>query len=379
MKLRDICKFQSGGTPSKSKAEYFHGNIPWITTVALNGRTINQDAAVDWITEQAIAETAAKIVPTDSVLVGMRVGVGKVAVNSIPISTNQDIVSLTKIDKNRWDTGYLCKFLQSKAPYLKSQARGATIKGIKMDVLEALEVPERPLADQKRIVQKLETTLEIIAARRAQLSALDALVKSRFVEMFGDPQHDSLDWKTRTIGECCALKSGTSLPSAKENEGGPIPYVKVGDMNLPDNARFITTSSRFVSVDTAGRGIFPVGSILFPKRGGAIGTNKKRMTKVPVCADLNIMGVTSKGDLLPEYLLLFFDMLDLGTLLNGSSVPQINNKDIAPLRIDIPPLALQRHFASFVALVERAKASIRASLAKTQTLFDSLMQEYFTN
>ena len=59
--LKDICSFQSGGTPSKANPAYFGGNIPWITTVALNGRSIGCEDAVDWITEEAIQETAAKI------------------------------------------------------------------------------------------------------------------------------------------------------------------------------------------------------------------------------------------------------------------------------------------------------------------------------
>ena len=140
-----------------------------------------------------------------------------------------------------------------------------------------------------------------------------------------------------------------------ENEGGPIPYVKVGDMNYPGNERYITTSSRYVSEATAGKGIFEVGSILFPKRGGAIGTNKKRMTKLPICADLNVMGVSSNGQLLPEYLLAYFDMIDLGALSDGSSVPQINNKNIAPLVICVPPMELQKQFAAFVEETDKSK------------------------
>jgi type I restriction enzyme S subunit len=148
-------------------------------------------------------------------------------------------------------------------------------------------------------------------------------------------------------------------------------------MNYPGNERYITTSSRYVSETTAGRGIFEVGSVLFPKRGGAIGTNKKRMTKLPICADLNVMGVSSNGKLLPEYLLAYFDLVDLGALSDGSSVPQINNKNIAPLVICIPPMSLQHQFATFVEQVDKSKFVIQKSLDETQLLFDSLMQEYF--
>ena len=126
-------------------------------------------------------------------------------------------------------------------------------------------------------------------------------------------------------------------------------------MNYPGNERYITTSSRYVTEETAGKGLFEVGTVIFPKRGGAIGTNKKRMTTVPICADLNVMGVSSKGEVLPEYLLAYFDDIDMGALSDGSSVPQINNKNIAPLTILIPPIELQREFVRFIKQVDKSK------------------------
>ena len=376
-RLGDICKFQSGGTPSKGEPSYFNGNIPWITTVALNGNTIDENNAVDWITEKAIEKSAAKIVPANSVMVGTRVGVGKVAINKVPMSTSQDIISLLDIDESKWSKEFVCKFILGKATYLNSQARGATIKGIKIETLGGLQLPDIPLEQQCEIAAAIDAVNNLIALREEQLAKLDRLVKSRFIELFGDQETNPFGWTQCTIGECCTLKSGTSLSAEVENEGGPIPYVKVGDMNYPGNERYITTSSRYVSEATAGKGIFEVGSILFPKRGGAIGTNKKRMTKLPICADLNVMGVSSNGQLLPEYLLAYFDMIDLGALSDGSSVPQINNKNIAPLVICVPPMELQKQFAAFVEETDKSKWAIQQSLDKLELLKKSLMQEYF--
>ena len=243
--------------------------------------------------------------------------------------------------------------------------------------LEKVEIELCSPEEQRRIIAILDNVSAEIAGRKQQNQKLEALIKSRFVEMFGDNETNPFGWKQSKVGDCCTLKSGTSLPAEVENEGGPIPYVKVGDMNYLGNERYITTSSRYVSLATAGNGIFEVGSIIFPKRGGAIGTNKKRMTKLPISADLNIMGVSSKGALLPEYLLVYFDMIDLGALSDGSSVPQINNKNIAPLRICLPPMELQKEFAAFVAEVDKSKLAVKQSLEKLETLKKSLMQQYF--
>ncbi len=263
--------------------------------------------------------------------------------------------------------------------FYKSKLNGSVNRRGRMtdDDFLGMLIPVVDYSEQIRIVDILNRVKVVITKREHELSALDDLIKARFVEMFGDNESNSKGWKQSRIGDCCTLKSGTSLPAEVENEGGPIPYVKVGDMNYPGNERYITTSSRYVSSTAAGNGLFAVGSILFPKRGGAIGTNKKRMTKLPICADLNIMGVSSNGALLPEYLLTYFDMIDLGALSDGSSVPQINNKNIAPLLICLPPLELQREFASFVYQIDKSKSAIQKSLDETQLLFDSLMQKYF--
>ena len=153
VRLGDICEIQSGGTPSRSKQEYWKdGTIPWITTTALNGSYINEQDAIAFITEKAIKNSSAKIVPRYSIMVGTRVGIGKVAINSVDMSTSQDILSLIGINTKQWNKDFICKFLISRNPYLISQSRGATIKGINIETLSALEVPKLSLKEQITIV-----------------------------------------------------------------------------------------------------------------------------------------------------------------------------------------------------------------------------------
>ena len=252
---------------------------------------------------------------------------------------------------------YLYYFLKSDIALqmIRTVATGSVRDNLKLEMLKEFSINLPTLLEQKAIVENLDKLKRVISLREAELKKLDDLIKARFVELFGEQKLNPYGFEKTTIGECCTLKSGTSLPSDKENEGGDIPYIKVGDMNYPGNERYITTSSRYVTEETAGKGLFDVGSIIFPKRGGAIGTNKKRMTLLPICADLNVMGVSSNGKLMPEYLLTYFDMIDMGSLSDGSSVPQINNKNIAPLEILLPPMKLQNQFAEFVKQVDKSK------------------------
>lgn len=289
---------------------------------------------------------------------------------------NQHIFKVV-FDKVEVNKMYFVFAIQYNIKKMEAKTHGATMKHIVKKDFENTLVPFPSLEKQAKIAEVLSKVTRIIEVRQQELKKLDELVKGRFVEMFGDQETNPMGWNKVTIGDCCTLKSGTSLSADKENEGGNIPYVKVGDMNYPGNEKYITTSSRFVSEETAGKGLFPVGSVLFPKRGGAIGTNKKRMTMLPVCADLNVMGVFSNGDLVPEYLMAYFEMIDLGALSDGSSVPQINNKNISPLEICIPTMEHQKEFADFVKQVDKSKAVVQQALDKAQLLFDSLMQEYF--
>lgn len=280
---------------------------------------------------------------------------------------------------DRLDRQYLLHYLKSDMmlSFIKEYATGSVRDNLKLADLGKFPINLRPLVEQRKIAAELDKVSDLITKRRQQLDKLDELVKARFVEMFGDQKSNPLGWPQTTIGDCCTLKSGTSLPADRENEGGAIPYVKVADMNYPGNEQYITTSSRFVTEQTAGAGIFPVGTVIFPKRGGAIATNKKRLTTLPICADLNVMGVTAGNVLKSQYLMTYFDMVDLGALDNGSSVPQINNKDIAPLMICLPPLGLQEQFAAFVAQTDKSKLAIQKSLEKLEILKKALMQEYF--
>lgn len=260
---------------------------------------------------------------------------------------------------------------------IENRTAFVTVKHLSAKELNKIELSLPDFPRQQRIADTLDKVSEGIGLCRKMLGKLDLMVKAKFVEMFGDAKVNPFDWVQSTIGASCALKSGTSLPIEKENECGNIPYVKVGDMNYVGNEKYITTSSRFVTEETAGAGIFPVGSVVFPKRGGAIGTNKKRLTSVPICADLNVMGVIPGKQLLPQYLLAYFDTIDLGLLNNGSSVPQINNKDIAPLIISIPPIELQEQFATFVSKIDKSRLTIQQVLSKMEMVKLALMQEYF--
>lgn len=175
------------------------------------------------------------------------------------------------------------------------------------------------------------------------------------------------------------LKSGTSLPVESEKKCGAIRYIKVADMNLVGNEREIVCSSRFVD-DYSESQMIPSSSIIFPKRGGAIFTNKKRIVREALLADLNIMAITPRINI--ELTYYWFLSVDLSTLNNGSNVPQINNKDIAPLCFPLPPLAEQQRIVdrieSLFAKLDEAKEKVQEVVDGFETRKAAILHKAFT-
>jgi len=152
VQLKDISVLKSGGTPTRSKPEYFEGDIPWITTVALGKNLINENDAIEYITQDAIDNSSTKLIPEGSLLFGMRVGVGKISVNSVPMCTNQDIMAITEIDISKYNIIFLKKIIESYSEYFNNQKRGATIQGIKSDTLKEIKIPIVNMQTQNKFV-----------------------------------------------------------------------------------------------------------------------------------------------------------------------------------------------------------------------------------
>lgn len=215
--------------------------------------------------------------------------------------------------------------------------RGASYPAVSDSDVKNQNILLPPLRDQKHIVAVLDEAFAGIDAVIANTENNLANARELFESYLSVVLCDREGWLTRKIGDVCDLKSGTTVKKSLEQLAGDIAYLKVSDMSLPGNEEIITSSSKFLSTNEVKRqAIFPAGTTIFPKRGGAIATNKKRLTAIPICADLNIMGVIPSEALHPKFLYFYFLGKNMRELGGGSSIPQINNYDIAPLEISFP-------------------------------------------
>ena len=358
VQLGELGKTQSGGTPSSKHPEFFSGSIPWIGTTALNGKLLDESNAVKMITAEAVEKSATKIVPAGSIMVGIRVGVGKVAINSVPMCTSQDIVSIIGIDEGQWNKEYISLALQYKAPILASQAQGATITGITSKTLKSITIPVLSLVSQNAIVSQLRSIEQQIAYTKVMLEQLDSLAKSRFVEMF-DKGH-----QRAPMGQLVdSIVAGT-------NAGGqqrPLADGEYGVLKISAVTKGVFLPNEFKAVEDVSsiKMIHPrEGDLLFSR------ANTSEMVGATAIVDKNYDRL-----FLPDKLWRLdpaegVETVFLKALLSSSAVRaemsrvstgssgSMQNISMAKFRkLDafLPPLALQRQFADFVAQVDKSR------------------------
>ena len=139
--LNSVCKMITGGTPSSKHPEYYGGNIPFVSTPCLGKNYIDEKDAVYFITEEGLKNSTTHLIPAGSLMFGNRVGVGKSSINKCAMCTNQDIVSITNVDSQKFDLLFIKAVLDQFSSTYDNNKRGATIKGIPTSVVKATQIP----------------------------------------------------------------------------------------------------------------------------------------------------------------------------------------------------------------------------------------------
>lgn len=162
------------------------------------------------------------------------------------------------------------------------------------------------------------------------------------------------NWKWVRVGAIAEVAGGTTPKSTELLKKGGIPYFKVSDMNAVGNETHMVHAVNFISTNYKGK-IFPAGTTIFPKNGGAALTNKRRILMVPSALDLNSGGCSPFITDLTEWIRLFMDTIDFGKMNTGSNIPTVNATNLKKQYLPLPPLAEQHRI---VARIEQAFAAL---------------------
>lgn len=283
-------------------------------------------------------------------------------------------------DKLKLDNQYMYYFLSKYIEKLRNNAIGGVIKYIKLNNLTDIIFPLPKLENQKKIVEVLDKAQYLIDKKREQIDLLDELVKSRFIEMFGNPVNNSKGWKTSFYEDICELITDGEHSTPKRSEFGIYllsarnvhnHYLKLDDVDFIDNQEYERISKR----------IIPKENDILISCSGSVG----RVCKVP--KDMKFQMVRSvailrlKNNINPTFMEWLVDsdytQQQILKSVNQSSQANLFQGKIKKLKAIIPPMELQNEFVEFVTKTDSIRSKMEASLSELEDNFNSLMQKAF--
>ena len=277
------------------------------------------------------------------------------------------------------DQQYLLYYLKSDImlSLIKESATGSVRDNLKLSTLEEFPINLRPIDEQHHIAAVLDKVSDLIAKRRQQLDKLDELVKSRFIEMFGDPLHPV---HSRALGDVAMLERGRFSPRPRNDPryyGGDYPFIQTGDIagcghRLSEYRQTLNEKGIHVSKK------FSAGTIVIAIVGATIGATA--ILEIDVYAPDSVIGISVNDELYNNVFmeaLLQFWQPELVRIAPESARANINLRILQSIPIIDVELPRQLQFASFVEQTDKSKLTIQCSCDKLEVLKKALMQRYF--
>ena len=383
--IGEVCEVVSGATPKTGKPEFWDGNVPWVTPKDLSN--LDQKHLSDTprhITKAGLKSCSARMLPAQSVLLSSRAPIGLVAINTLPVCTNQGFKSLVP----RFDLvspDFLFWWLKTQEKHIQSKGRGATFKEVSKKIVEDLQIPLPPLPEQRQIAEILDKADALRVKRRAALAQLDTLTHSIFLDMFGDPATNPKGWPVVLLRESTARIQigpfGSLLHQEDYVEGG-IPLVNPkhihhGAIQLDPSE---TVSARkFAELDTYH---LQAGDVVMGRRG--------EMGRCAIVTEDSGPLLCGTGSLLvrPDnehttslFLLFLLSSAALKARLEhlslGQTLPNLNSQIVEGLEVPLPPLTVQLEFAARVDGARQFVNAQKKAASQLSLLFASLQQRAF--
>lgn len=388
VKLGEVCKVISGSTPKREKAEYWGGAIPWVTP-----KEISRLASpylwnsAEKITEEGFRSCSTTMLPAGSLLLSSRAPIGLLAINKIPVCTNQGFKSL--IPSKEVDVKYLYLYLKANVNSLQAKGNGATFKELAKPTVGDFPIVLPPLDDQIRIAHLLGKVEGLIAQRKQHLQQLDDLLKSVFLEMFGDPVRNEKGWDVQPCEKAVLdISSGTSYGGEDRAFVGSD---EVGVLKISAVTKGTFDPTEFKVVNPAQI----TKRLRFVKRGDFLFSRANTVELVAACCVVpqdytrlflpdKLWVFTLNAELVNSQ---FFNYLlkneryrnVVRSLASGGhdSMLNISMKKFMTLGIPCPQIDIQKQFAVIVEKVAGIKSRYQHSLADLETLYGALSQQAF--
>ncbi|GHG80573.1 restriction endonuclease subunit S [Pseudodonghicola xiamenensis] len=373
--LGELVEIKGGGTPDKKVSAYWGGDIPWASVKDFKSSELSR--TVDHITAEGVAASATQIIPAGNIIVPTRMAVGKAAINTIDLAINQDLKAL--IPQPGVDTRYLYNALLANSDRLLEQATGATVKGIKLDVLRGLSIPLPPLEEQKRIAGILDQAAKLCRLRSRALDTMNTLGQAIFHEMFGDLRNSR--FPTRPFGEIADVRLGKMLDKGKFRGIRTRPYLRnvnvrwfgfdlseVFEMEFAENEL-----SRF-KVEKGDLLICEGGE---PGRCAVWEHDETEIYYQKALHRARVDPTKATANFIAFWFYIAAHTGQLSDFISSATIAHLTGAKIKTLPIITPPLEQQNTFEQRLADASVVSAHVKAALDQADTLFASLQHRAF--
>ena len=377
VRLGDVFELQMGKTPDRKRLDYFKGSHKWISIADISKTEKYISETKESLTDDAISSSGIKIIPKDTVIMSFKLTIGKTAITSNEMYSNEAIMAFLPNKKYETDNSFLYHLFSNKN---WSEGSNKAVKGITLNKasLSEMTILLPPLETQKQIAAVLDKCTSLISKYKEILEKYDTLIKSRFIEMFGDPVTNEKGWAMRTLPELGDFGRGVSKHrprNAPELLGGKYPLIQTGDVanaNLYINNYESTYSEEGFKQSK----MWKAGTLCITI---AATIAKTAILTFDSCFPDSVVGFTpnkNTNSLFINYWFSFFQKI-LEEQAPAVAQKNINLKVLSELKIITPPISLQNDFATFVQQIDKSKFAVQKSLEKAESLYKSLMQEYF--
>ena len=347
-KVSDLAeKTYGGGTPTTSNEAYWNGDIPWIqSSDVVDGKLLGVEPR-KWITQDGLNNSAAQLIPRNSIAIITRVGVGKLAFMPYSYATSQDFLSLSKLNAEPLFTVYACyKKLQSEL----NAVQGTSIKGITKDELLAKNIMVPRYAEQQQIGAFFKQLDHLITLH--QRKCISFTVRAGRLISTVNKKRITSSWEQRKLGDIGKARSGVGFPDADQGGLTGVPFFKVSDMNSDGNENEMTVANNYVTAeqiaDHRWSPITELPAIFFAKVGAAVMLNRKRLCRFPFLLDNNTMAYSlspTKWD--ADFAKALFGTVDLTSLVQVGALPSYNAGDVESMEIYLPSLLEQEQIGAY--------------------------------
>jgi type I restriction enzyme S subunit len=346
-KLGDVAaRMTSGGTPSTSKSEYYDGNIPWLNTKEIKNCRIFQTEKA--ITELGLQNSSAKWIDENSVIVAMYgATAGKVAINKIPLSTNQACCNIT-LNTTQADYNFIYYLLLNSFDRLDNMTSGAAQQNLNVGLISNFDIALPPLEEQKAIAEVLSSLDDKIDLLHRQNQTLESLAQTFFRQWFIEEAKE--EWEVVTLSDLGKVVTGKTPSTSNEDFWGEdVLFITPTDFkNYNKYAFYSDRKLSTIGKDKVKNCVLPKNSILVTCIGSDMG--KVVITKNECVTNQQINSlVLSNDNLLNEYVFQYLKSiypLLRAIALGGTTMPIINKTDFENIEILLPTDEVLEKFQS---------------------------------